>query len=465
MALKHRPRSFCLYARQLERKLKAKHIAPKDHDFNRGEVHTNVYGGMLRGIPQTADQFETVARKLAVPVSAITYRNNGDDLSIEDQAVELLVTEARRLADHFKTQLSDAPERKPVAYVYSLACQSPVQRKATRDQSLEAAREWNDGERTAVEKFFELAEHLHLPDWDSPNEKEPSDDGEQLSGGMERLISYVAEILSRSDATRMLILGRNGIAEELDGAALAKRICTDVKTRPMSYLARCAKRRVEEKHRQAICRDMCLLVDAFIPVSATFEELGPLNEYLAGHPGKARTTGPHSSPVSTRFPMIAASAVGYVKGLPVDTRDLGTFDDLDVDHLPDRAEMVRAVPFGPEGGRNGDIVSVFAAGLERLLAPYGSNGSRGAAGAHSTSSLGMVQSALELLAEDDDVHLCVLFPPAARPGDPELARLHAAFPELILLTSNVADEARTNNNVLNQVKKIREFFNADAPAS
>lgn len=89
MAHKLRPKSFVIYCRQLHLGLQANAVAPREHDPDKAEIHTNIYGGMLKGHRQTVAQFETLGKKLELPADEFTYPAPAE-LTPEDQAVAML---------------------------------------------------------------------------------------------------------------------------------------------------------------------------------------------------------------------------------------------------------------------------------------------------------------------------------------------------------------------------------------
>lgn len=270
------------------------------------------------------------------------------------------------------------------------------------------------------------------------------------------LIDAAICILERSEDVRRVIIETNQLRRDLTATELCDTIFLrdNPEVWPMTYLARCVGR-VSEEDRSKVARDICLLADVLVPVSVSIEEVEPLRKYLQGDTIKATDKRNSHTAVGTRFPLIASAAVGSVKGYAVDTREPRSFDDITREDRPDGTEVIGSLPFPPIR-RKRDIVNDFAVLLERLLAPYGGNG--GSTQDAATAPLELIQAALRGAARDENIHFCVLFPPSNTPSKSDLDKLHIKFPELVLLKSLDRKEPLTNNDVLHQVKRIRDYF-------
>lgn len=269
--------------------------------------------------------------------------------------------------------------------------------------------------------------------------------GEKSDNPVDRLVAIVTDVLSNSEATRKLIVKYNDILDDGDSEQLAQDIFDSAK--PMTCVHNCVDREIYAAHRSELDRCMPLLADALAPVCLSLENFETLQQYVDGE-------GRSTVSVDTKYELTARAAVGFVKGLPIDSRLVAAFDELCEWDRPSGRDRIGGLPPPPESGRGygssshnhgGTIIDAFRIGLSRLLAS-------------ASDELASVQSALRL-AGQQMVFLCVLFRQQQSPR--ELDELKSTFPELILLVSGNESEPSDNHDVLNQIKYIRKFFNAD----
>jgi hypothetical protein len=262
----------------------------------------------------------------------------------------------------------------------------------------------------------------------------------------EKLVSIAAMVL-RSDVTREFILEHNELdhneLERISATELAHKIVFS--DEPMSFLFRCVHRSLPKQSSRELAQNICRLVEIIAPLCLSATGLKELRDHLEGES--------HHAEVGTQFRLIGSSLVGLIKGLPVVLDEEDEWDDLKHRNVPDR-NAIASVPHPPEigGGQSrldsridsrNDFVDVFAEGLTRYLAPY-------------STEIESVQAALANLADEMKVFVCVLFTEAMAPE--ELAKLNQAFPELVLMVSTPTSESRQNHIVLDQIKRITDFF-------
>ena len=292
-----------------------------------------------------------------------------------------------------------------------------------------------------------IAEVLEVPldaICDCEAERELNDDSGKADEKGEidnaKLRQLAAEILANSPATRSLIVAHNEFLKDANGSDVADSIFDS--EMPIEVLFNCIERDIDSVNGKDICESMSLLVGILAPICLTIDEFSELQTYLG------EDNGEHFVKIPTSDSLVARASVGYVKGLPIESRELNEFNKF-----LDRRDKVGSVPPPPEFGAQYDktksetdrtIVDSFRILLARFLG--------------SPDELGRVKAALRNTAKLN-VHFCVLFPNKLTLG--QFKAVKEAFPELILLLSQATEEKESHYDALDQIKRVLEFFNAE----
>lgn len=459
MAPEYRAKSFEIYARQINLNMAAYEIAPRSTD---GKVGQTIYTAMLKLGSCGVTHYETLATLLRLPLGSVRYQSS-EDLTVEDRGVQLLL-DNKSLMESIDREIRSGnkkpAERKPVGYVYHFAVEggSEVARCHQSIAKLRKPKHPSD----VVEQFFELARQFKLPDWDGLKNKKVGLTGDAVSEGRhaERLETVgveqsddtinlkqmAEEVLDSSDATLILILEHNKLPSDTKAVDLANFILHS--NAPIEFLFNCIERDIAPDKRGEINASMSLLAGIVAPKCLTVDEFAELEAYLDDD----SENRPHYVNINTADSMVARASVGYVKGLPIESREVNAFDKF-----LERRNKVGAVTPPPEFGAqydmtksetNRSIVDSFRLLLARFLG--------------SPDELGRVKAALRSTAKLN-VHFCVLFPNKLTPG--QFMELKEEFPELILLLSHVSEEKESHYDALDQIKRVLEFFNAASKTS
>ena len=265
--------------------------------------------------------------------------------------------------------------------------------------------------------------------------------GVMMSRAKKQLGLPVEQLLA-SDVTRDFILLHNQLPFATSAQELAKKILESAN--PMDFLRNCVK---QDKPQNAEDLDelketIWRLCQVLTSVCLQISDLSVLAKHLDGDATHAELPTPDLT--------VAKSQVALIKMVSVDLHTQSDWKLICKEDLPKRRNAVAAFPHPPHVGIYGDggqdredIIDVFTDGLFRLLAAHRRHPAN-------------VRAALQELTKRDRVYVLVFLP--ARLSESNFERIHAAYPELILLVQAGSEDTYENAVVLDQINNIRQDF-------